>query len=897
MIVCFCTIACLGAGAQKRNNKAIEQLNEIEQLYARGDHQAALKVIKPLVHPEARGLLHPDATMRLLRWKIRIHYQMLDMARADSSLIALFEVEGESEYDKFPDKTPHFSTYFEQFYQAYNQDFVFVNKRKENKDAAPAVITVYKQKDIRAMGARNLMDLLKVIPGFVEIGDSDERNFGTRGVYGTTVQHVLFLINGHRINDLLTSSASPDWISLDYVQQVEVMQGPGSALYGGNAFSGIVNIITKSGRSFQKSAVEVGLGSANLGKHRTGTDWKDHQYRVNYQLGSVLKGNTQLYFSGTIFSSGGSKFDDYTDEDPAKVYPDIPYQFTDSVIAPNYQGLEYINKRLPGYNVLFTLQSKNFQLTVNAQSNTMVLNRPFSQNLWSQEEYFVTEFYDTLSLPFSVRSRQDKREFIQISFTPERLLGLRGDWSLKGSFDHFQKSLYTHDYTEIFSEVLSFTRLRGDEYRFNTELQYSTDSWSWFNQNKNSTLIGVQGSYTNWFYDYMDINAGYTLIASPARNYFPRIDPVDSTRNEENIGAFFFQSSQHLINDELILTTGFRLNYHSIYANFNHFDYGEEFSPRVSMVYLPKKKSVASGIKSVLPNKYKLLYNSAFLPPAFLYRNGGIWGFNGSFDLTSQTMESIEFSTSGKLTSNLEYTVGGYMNRIKHFIKLGEAYAWAYDSVTFDYFYEPLEYIESMPHLVIEEVINEDSYSNETGNRLYKGLEIGLTYDKTFTAYSLEAFVNASIVQLSRTTEEKITITEVFGNTDFRRMANPNYPSYTGNTGFTVKLPIGQSSRLILHTQGNFWSSVQTSPRPEALQNPGRESVYIDLAQFQNSLPARAIFNMNIGYQTTGLALNLSVHNLLNTSYFLPNPQIFSGVIRAEKRTFMLNASIPLSGG
>ena len=77
------------------------------------------------------------------------------------------------------------------------------------------------------------------------------------------MQDVLILINGHRISDNMTSSNGPDWISLDYVKQIELVRGPGSAIYGGNAFSGAINIVTKSGVEGNINDIIVRLGNGN----------------------------------------------------------------------------------------------------------------------------------------------------------------------------------------------------------------------------------------------------------------------------------------------------------------------------------------------------------------------------------------------------------------------------------------------------------------------------------------------------------------------------------------------------------------------------------------------------------------------------------------------------------
>ena len=159
-----------------------------------------------------------------------------------------------------PDITPALHAFINNFIKSKNQVSVFVNKFAQNIDFISSTISIYDQSDFERLGIRNLLDLIRITPGFAEIGDWNERQFGTRGTSNSTLQDVLILINGHRISDNLTSSNGPDWISLDYVKQIELVRGPGSAIYGGNAFSGAINIVTKSGTGEKINEAKCPIG-------------------------------------------------------------------------------------------------------------------------------------------------------------------------------------------------------------------------------------------------------------------------------------------------------------------------------------------------------------------------------------------------------------------------------------------------------------------------------------------------------------------------------------------------------------------------------------------------------------------------------------------------------------
>jgi iron complex outermembrane receptor protein len=110
---------------------------------------------------------------------------------------------------------------------------------------APSVVTVITAQQIQDMGARTLVDVLKVVPGF-DPSSHDTSGFPNETFVGPL--SVLVLHNGARLNDYYSgaSSGTEYQIFLDNVERIEIIRGPGSALYGANAFAGVINIITKT---------------------------------------------------------------------------------------------------------------------------------------------------------------------------------------------------------------------------------------------------------------------------------------------------------------------------------------------------------------------------------------------------------------------------------------------------------------------------------------------------------------------------------------------------------------------------------------------------------------------------------------------------------------------------
>lgn len=129
---------------------------------------------------------------------------------------------------------------------------------------APSSVTVITRQEIKQLGVRTLIELLNYVPGFQSYMSPQESNTGlimARGLSKTYGEHLLFMIDGHRINDEYTAGLTyiNRLMSLYNVKQVEFIRGPGSALYGSNAFSGVINIITEKQKN---AAVTVGSNNA-----------------------------------------------------------------------------------------------------------------------------------------------------------------------------------------------------------------------------------------------------------------------------------------------------------------------------------------------------------------------------------------------------------------------------------------------------------------------------------------------------------------------------------------------------------------------------------------------------------------------------------------------------------
>ncbi len=143
------------------------------------------------------------------------------------------------------------------------------SKRLESVNNAASVITVISADDIRHYGARHLRDVIDRLPNAQVIGSTNYPHNRTslRGVTQTHLDDkILILLNGRPIRDAGQGGVNGDIYSsfpLSLIQQIEIIRGPGSVLYGTNAFSGVMNIVTKQPEAPVEFQIETKYGSYN----------------------------------------------------------------------------------------------------------------------------------------------------------------------------------------------------------------------------------------------------------------------------------------------------------------------------------------------------------------------------------------------------------------------------------------------------------------------------------------------------------------------------------------------------------------------------------------------------------------------------------------------------------
>jgi iron complex outermembrane receptor protein len=135
--------------------------------------------------------------------------------------------------------------------------------RPERLDEVPASIFVITGDDIRHSGATSLAEALRLAPN-LEVARVSASTYAisARGFLNVITNKLLVLVDGRKLYTTVLSGVLWDAqdVMLEDVERIEVISGPGAALYGANAFVGVINVITRNARSTKGTVVVAGAG-------------------------------------------------------------------------------------------------------------------------------------------------------------------------------------------------------------------------------------------------------------------------------------------------------------------------------------------------------------------------------------------------------------------------------------------------------------------------------------------------------------------------------------------------------------------------------------------------------------------------------------------------------------
>ncbi len=530
-----------------------------------------------------------------------------------------------------------------------NIEVYTASKKSQKLSETPATTYAFTEDQIKNRGYRSLGDLLQDVPEIEIQRKSDSETgdfFSVRGVAGN--EKFVVLLNGFRIN---AADGTPPVLGKNFswinAKRVEIILGPASALYGVDAFTGIINIITKTGAELKGGTATSSYGSFNTMENT-----------INV---GVAKDKVSFDLFGSTYHSDEPNFSSiYKDEfawynNQYKVNGNVLLSPTNNTVVPTTPIRPY-STPTEAYTVNTRLGVGDFQFGYyrNMEShNTSVSNKP-EFGIYAKEAVFKTvneSLYGTSNF-----TSNDRRTKIQSSIstnyyelTPEsNFLNTFTSFNQGYKFQYSQSVKLEEQITRDLSENTSI--IGGASFQYFDVLPKTGDLPHAFDKNKPADLQNMYYLGTN----VTDQNGKDLTVYQDFYNV-----------NFKNTGVY--AQLQSKFNGGLSVTLGGRYDYNTRYQG--------SFNPRAGLVYLPNKKlnfKLLYGEAFLAPSPYKSLQHyGAFVPTSDA---GGITGLFGPYwhlpnpDLKPEKMRTLEFSMGYSILENLKASLNVFNNNVEQLI-------------------------------------------------------------------------------------------------------------------------------------------------------------------------------------------------------------------------------------
>lgn len=455
---------------------------------------------------------------------------------------------------------------------------------------SPASVTVFRQKDIHAMGVKDVFELLNFVPGLQatrEAADGDGPSLHLRGISkGSISNHCLMLIDGQRINEEHDGGATVvrRIIPITNIERVEVIRGPGSSAYGSNAFNAVVNIITRTTGNFVDAAVST-------------------HGDIEGAFGArVASEDVNLYVSGNLLRRIGSKYD----------------WFGDTITDPlTYQQLQ-VRADVHGVQVdgsVFFRSGQNF----------LQFSSPGEHQNWDK----ATEWFVRAKYGFGIAENIDLQT--SIAYT-------RRDWDALARL--VPAGATTHD-GELEQDFLAGPIFEMSGVEFASEL-------NWDLSDQHTVSAGISLMYggndsTAGFATHADFATGWGEFM-PDNAYYQKgivvVEPIGSKlveRKRTTVGAFVQYRGQ--LTEDITVYGGARFDSYSDGAprkveDIDATNSGQLISPRGALVY-----------KTPFDSWVKVFVGQAFRAPALfeLYQTSPVTIANPEIEPEVNTTVEIQY--------------------------------------------------------------------------------------------------------------------------------------------------------------------------------------------------------------------------------------------------------------
>lgn len=326
-------------------------------------------------------------------------------------------------------------------------------------------VSVVTQGDIESSNAQNTVDVFRAIPGVTVrdySGSGTQASVDMAGFGEQAGLNVLVLVDGRRVNDIDLSGVDWTQIPLDQVQRIEVMRGgSGGVLYGDNASSGVINIITKKGLGKPKINLGAEYGSYDLNKQKL-------------SLGGALNDKFSYWLSGERDSINGYRKNGFNKAN--NFASKFEYKLTNTLSAHFNSGFNASTYGLPGYLMQSDIDQNGRRYSL------------FGDDHANKKDYYFltgTKFelsdFGALDIDFSFRHKNNDSLFLTsysafptfggvqkdliktFGITPKYTLGnsiLNHDNKFIAGLDYYQPDYKSTSYALSDNNAVNFTNIR-----------------------------------------------------------------------------------------------------------------------------------------------------------------------------------------------------------------------------------------------------------------------------------------------------------------------------------------------------------------------------------------------------------------------------------------------------
>ena len=408
------------------------------------------------------------------------------------------------------------------------------SRQEQNVLNAPASIIVINAEQIRKRHYINLSDLLQDLPSVDIQRRNEEHRFHTISIRGNAGNNkFLILQNGIRI-DSPTSELIPiaDNFPLYHAKQVEILYGPAAALYGADAFVGVINIITELPENIEGLGFSTSIGTDNYHYHSA-------------HLGKTFDNDVKLVLGGhKHYADGFDIFDNY---------PIEYFNQDDDTRHDNYK------------NALNPERSHSFFGELKL-GDTLVLgmNHSFFRGLTSNGAKPDTVIYD-------VNARWDTQlDTVYLKYRTHLTDNLQSETLLNYTrYEVDPSSKFINMYSNFDN---AYKYAKGEKSSIEQQFNYK------FND-KHNIILGLLAEHYYTLPKTADLPSPYNTLSDTHTQtmYYQgtRLPVLFFDHNYENIGSYLQLSSKW--NDKFSSTLGLRYDHHT--------NYGDALNPRVSFIH------------------------------------------------------------------------------------------------------------------------------------------------------------------------------------------------------------------------------------------------------------------------------------------------------------------------